>query len=243
MTNGGVFDLDGHGVGRIELEYDDERLIVNGGVLADSFSGEMIIGGNSHLDMNLDAPWEADANSEIRFGCGSIGPSLDPSLIGGAAVTVGGLVNDAFGMFDAPVTFAETVNVTLGETGIAQTMQNAVVEGGTFVLEEGVNFFFSGDVDLRGGHFTIHSQLNSDGAVRLDGRTTWIGDVIVEGIATQIGSATVSGLSTIEACVFDMDGGGNTRWANNSSMVVNVESIDSTISNIFDGEIPVVGAS
>ncbi len=243
--NDGLLDLDGTtGNGRLSLDWGGEHLTINGGSLADTFSGEILIDGDASLTMNLAAPWEADQNSTIRFGRNNNGISPEAAVLGGVAATLGGLVEVPYGTHgrvNAPVTYAETATVEVLENATFELTNDTQIDGGTFTVLEDASVYFDGPTDMRGGAFTTPSQLSSEGAVRLNGPTVWRGDVVVNGVALQNGDATVSGLTTINAGVFDMDGGGSTEWDINSALTVTADSIDSTIDNTFNGAIDVGG--
>ncbi len=244
VTNGGALDLDGFGSGRVQLQWGGERLTINGGTLADPFSGEMLIDADARLDMNLDAPWEADQFSQLTLGWANNGIQPEPAVVTGAEVTLAGdlsVSSGHTGRFDAPTEFAATAETTVGTNATLRTTAPATVDGGTFSLGQGANLLLDGPVDFQGGEFSTHSQLSSGGAVRVNGPTTWRGDVTINGVALQNGDATVSGETTIDAGVFDMDGGGGTQWSIVSGLIVDADSIDSTISNTFDGSISVGG--
>ena len=209
VLNGGAVDLDGStGDGQVMLDWGGEQLTIDGGVLADSFSGQILIDGDSELQMNLDAPWEADTNSEILLGRGNNGVHHDPSVISGVGLTLGGrAVVDygAYGRFDAAVTYAPTADVEVESMGRLEMNGATEIEGGVFLLEEDADADFDGETEVGGGMFTTFSNLSSEGAVRFNGDTIWRGDVTVNGIALQNGDATVSAISNIDAGVFDMD--------------------------------------
>jgi hypothetical protein len=95
VTGGGLLDLDGNaGIGRVFLSgaladgtnFDD--VTINGGTLTDTFSGDIDIGANGLLTMNLDAPWATGPGSEITlFGSPS---NLGPTQIDGVDLSIGG---------------------------------------------------------------------------------------------------------------------------------------------------------
>ncbi len=238
VTNGGILDLDGAGNGEILLQWGGEFLTINGGTANDPFSGVITLDGDTALNMNLDAPWEADSGSEIIFGYPNNGIQNTPSIISGADVTIAGaapVTSGAHARIDANVTLASTVDVSMGTSGRFETNAAAVIEGGTYVLAEDAEMQFDGATTVEGGEFTTFSNLGSDGFVRFNGETNWRGIVSVNGIAQQFGDASVTGLTSVSAGVFDLDGGGNTVWDIGHVFTVNAESIDSTLTNTFDG--------
>ncbi len=244
VTSGGILDLDGAGNGEILLQWGSEFLTINGGTANDPFSGSITIDGDTALNMNLDAPWEADSTSEIVFGWPNNGIQYTPSIISGADVTIAGaapVTTGAHARIDANVTLASTIDVSISSSGRFETNAAAVIEGGTYVLDEDAEMNFDGATTVEGGEFTTFSNLGSDGFVRFNGETNWQGIVSVNGIAQQFGDASVTGLTNISAGVFDLDGGGNTVWDIGHLFTVNAESIDSTLSNTFDGTLNIGG--
>lgn len=244
VTGGGSIDLDGLGSGRVQLQWAGEQLAINGGTLTDAFSGEILIDGGARLDMNLGTSWTADASSEIRFGWNNNGISPGPAIFSGAPATLGGLVEAPYGThgrIDAPTTFSDTAVVEVLETAELELTNTATVDGGVYTLGEDANLRFDGGTIMRDGIFNTHSLLSSEGAVRLNGPSMWSGQTTINGIAIVNGDASVTGATTIDAGVLDMDGGGSTQWGVFDSLVINAESIDSTISNTFDGGILVSG--
>lgn len=245
MVQGGALDLDGStGGGRIALDWADEHLTINGGELADSFSGEILIDGDASLQMNLDAPWATSGGSQILFGRNNNGISPGAAVLGGTEVTIAGLARAPYGThgrIDADVIYAASANVEALENARLEMNGSVEIDGGAFALSENADIDFDGETVVRGGEFTTFSRLSSQGAVRFNAETTWNGAAIVNGVALQNGDATVSGIASVNAGVFDMDGGGGTHWDINSSFVVTAESIDSTIVNTFDGIIDIGG--
>jgi hypothetical protein len=245
VLNGGSLDLDGTtGNGRLLMEYQFRDLTVNGGTLADSFSGEITIDGDSTLQMNLDAPWEADANSEIYFGYNTNGISSGPAVIDGVEVTIGGLAQAPFGThgrIDAPVTFATTANVAVLQNARLEMNGTVDIDGGHFDVGEDAELDFDGATRVNGGTFSTFSNLSAEGAVNFNGMTEWAGVATVSGIARQNGDADVDGPTTINAGILDMDGAGNTTWDVGNGLTINAAGVDSTISNSFDGVINIGG--
>lgn len=248
QLNGGFFNLDGlAGNGEISVgntvdEDPDAVLIFTGGGLTDAFSGTIQLGPNATLDMSI-GPWTADASSTIDvwfYGAA-------PRTLTGDQATLGGLIDvDQSAVFnvDADAVLASTANVDIAESAHVRFAATSTtsVEGGTFALGLESDLDFNGNTTLRGGTFHTYSDLSVEGAVRFAGDTEWDGDVMIHGVALQTGDATVSGPTVVTADVLDMDGGGNTEWDINHSLVANVGSVDSSLSNTFDGMMHIGGA-
>jgi hypothetical protein len=246
-------DLDGNGTGTLNLTSGvfgpaSGVLSVNGGTLADSFSGEIFIGHDSILNMNLSTPWSMDSSSELSFS--NAWPSLmTPAELDGADVTLSGQVSAtgfsgvdaAHGRINANATFTSTSLVSVNDGSRLDLNSETNVEGGVFTTAENGTLHFGGLTTLRGGTFNTFSTSAADGLIRFNGPTTYRGDVVINGVARQDGNATVSSSSDVTAGLFDMDGEvGSTSWDVNSILVVNVGQID-TLNNRFDGTINVSG--
>jgi len=247
QLNGGSFDLDGlSGNGEVSVgntvdEDPDAVLVFSGGGLTDAFSGTIQLGPNAMLDMSV-GPWTADANSTIDvwfYGAA-------PRILTGDQVTLAGLLDVSYSAVlnvDADAVLASTANVDIAENAHVRfaAASNTVIEGGDFALGLESNIDFNGNTTLHGGTFHTHSDLSVEGAVRFGGDTDWDGNVTIDGIAMQLGDATVSGPTVVTADVLDMDGGGGTEWDINHSLVANLGSVDSSLSNTFDGVIRIGG--
>jgi len=203
-----------------------------------------ILGGSS-LNMNLSLGWTAGQNSQINM-FGNAG-SVTPGRITGGDFQLEGELNVLTSFFgsgsqriESDTTIATTALVNVGD-GNQLEFHNTTIDGGSFTVGENASLDFSGDVEINGGDFQTHSNLSSQGAVLLTGATEYSGAININGVARQVGNATVSGPSLINASVFDMDGNGGTNWQINHNLAINADSIDSTISNVFDGVIDVSG--
>ena len=245
----GLFDLDGNtGNGEIDLTgifFQFASLEVLGTELSDSFSGTISMITGATLDMDLDTSWTADANSELNL----LGWSdmADPARILGSAVTLGGAINvmtdsaAGRGRFEVEATLQNSVVVSLEAENELEFQNMTVIEGGDYTLAEDAEIHFNGETLIEGGTFSTFSNLASDGLVRFNGPTEWSGVVVFNGNARQNGDATVGGATTITAGVFDMDGGGATAWSLGGDLTVNADSVDSTISDSFDGTFNIGG--
>lgn len=247
QLNNGVYDLDGiTGNGVISVSssggvFPNASLILNGGGLTDSFSGEIQIGPHAILDMSV-GPWTADAGSIIDV----FGFSEAPRSLTGDQLTLAGLLDitsHAAFHVDADAVLATTATVNIGDEGYVRFagFSTTTVQSGDFTLGLDSNLEFNGTTTLGGGTFHTHSNLSVDGLVRFNGATTWNGNVTVNGIAAQWGNANVSGPSVVTADVLDMDGGGGTSWNINHNLAIHADSVDSSISNSFDGVMNVSG--
>lgn len=244
----GLIDLDGQtGSGHLELlgapiggSYD--HLTINGTTLADTFSGSMALVSGAVLNMNLADGWTADENSRMDI-AGS--QSVAPARIVGGDLDWGGLIllygENAHVRFEADTTLLPTADINISFDDAIDFTGEATVLGGNFDILNGGELNFHGPTTVRGGDFETHSAMSVNGAVNFNGATAWDGTVDVEGIARQVGNATVTGPTVLNATVLDMDGDGGTQWVLGNNLVINAESIDSTVSNTFDGTLQITG--
>lgn len=225
-------DLDGtSGNGWIMANWLAEyAFTVNGTSLTDAFSGEIHLASGCSLAMNLDDPWEADANSIITaYGYNNPYPQ--------------GMRLDG-----APVTLAGEVRLT-GDDALFRVLADADIEStATFEINQGCHLRFEGDTDIDGGSFATASSDMADGGVTFAGPTSWGGTVTIDGAARQNANASVVFATTINADEFDMDGGGGvspSTWNINQSLVINAERIDQEDGNNdngrFDGTLNIAG--
>jgi hypothetical protein len=224
QSGGGVYDLDGvSGDGRLSVVGSDTVVLnISGTSLTDTFSGSIGIGAGDRLHMNLSSSWTADANSEI--GAGGDNDVSGPSRLTGADFTLGG-----------------TVTINSSQAHLYIEPNTTILPTAHFKLYETGQLEFTGATRIEGGSIETHSNTSADGSVDFAGVTEWDGTLTVDGVASQVGPATVVGPTTITANVFDMDGLGGTDWDFASSAVIHAESIDSTISNTFDGTLNLGG--
>jgi phage baseplate assembly protein gpV len=242
QLNDGLYDLDGPlGDGEILVSGNsDASMTFIGQGLTDSFSGSLRLGPNATLAMNIFNGWEADAASTIDVFM------FSEAKIAGSAVRLAGAINVssvADFRVQADATLASTAMVDIGANARIEFVPfwSATVEGGNFSVGHQGVIAFGGETILRGGTFTTPSNLSVDGVVRFDGETEWDGSVTFNGIARQVGPSSVIGATTISADVFDMDGNGGTVWNIHNNAVIQADSIDSSISNTFDGTLNVAG--
>ncbi len=220
----GLIDLDGlselgeiraHGGGPTVGAYD--RLTVIGTELQDSYSGTIWLVSGGELAMNLSAGWTADANSVIRVI--STEPATQPArFTGGHAELLGELI-------------------VTGQGAEARFL-SAATTGPTFAAElmPGTRLRFVGDTTVEGG--TFHAE--PDAAVVFAAPTEWRGAAHLSGLVTQDGDAMVSAPTTIDADVFDMDGGpGITHWEIANALTIDTVYIDRSNGRIFNGSMDI----
>lgn len=226
-----LVDLDGHlGSGSITVDkgnsfFGQDKFTVNGTELFDDFNGTINMATASILDMNLSNGWRAAPGSVINVQY-SLANSNGNAIIEGGHLSMAGemnLLTDMNGGGDLVRILADTT-----------VEPNAVT-----TIESNNTLRFEGETMLQGGSFSTPSNLSSEGSIIFAGETEYEGIVNVNGIARQVGDADVTNFSTINAGVIDMDGNGSTEWSVGSSFTVNAASIDSTISNSFDGTVNV----
>lgn len=253
----GRFDLDGTtGDGRLTLtEYDaatssGSTLRLDGLGLSDSFSGRILIGPWSELNMNLVEGWVADASSEILCAVGGLatGPfANNRSVIRGGSLDFSGLLRTGFASGEARQLDVRSSQITLRPAANVEVNANSeltlggvetsqiLVEGGTFTVGDSAELRFVAPTEVRGGVFTTSGSDLTRGVVLFNGATEWRGNVTINGYAQQNGNATVAAPTVINATLFDMDGDdGTTSWNVNNSLVINANSIDAFLSR-FDG--------
>jgi len=250
VSGGGQLDLDGStgggGIGLSSARIDGsgfDNLTINGGTVADAFSGEISITANGFLAANFSAPWSTDSSSEIKFHGNSL--HSGPATISGADLTLAGFIDvlgaEAHGRFDANTTFASSAEISVGPTDRLEMNGATVVEGGNFTLEEGGEIDFDGPTTVEGGTFNTFSDQSAGGRVDFNGLTTYRGDLQINGFARQVGDATVSQTTVISGDTFDLDGASGTEWDINANLELHVNRIDNT-NNIFNGLIDIGGS-
>ncbi|MCA9185624.1 MAG: hypothetical protein R3E01_18380 [Pirellulaceae bacterium] len=231
------------GGGHLNLETPSSSLTINASALVDSFSGWITMAPGASLAMNLEEPWRADNNSQINIGSSNVPAAV--SRILGSDVEFDGTVNvrgdQGHLQVTANASVMENAVVMIGEGDRLEFDGETTLLGGRYVVAEDGLITFDGHTVVNAGHIETFSNFSSDGTVQFNGPTTWKGHLEVEGIARQVGNATVGGITNVQANVFDMDGGGNAEWDINHIATINAESIDSTISNTFDGVLNVNG--
>ena len=162
----GLLDLDGlSGGGRIHIATSridgtaHAWLTVNGTQLHDAFSGEIVLGSDNRLTMNLsEGGWTADASSDIAF----LGSSNDgPARISGSDLTVAGVfdvLHDA--VIDPHLTFSSSAVVDfntndelrlLGGVTLQGATLGSVDPGATITPESTVTVATSTTIDLPNG--------------------------------------------------------------------------------------------
>jgi hypothetical protein len=263
-------DLDGAGEGELIINDvgTDVELVAN--ALTDAFDGRLFVGGSSALTMSLDNPWTLgpDSNTSAAW----IQSEGYFSTILGAPLTIAGNVTAVGRgntlRFQCPVTIAPSATVDFFEIGadpsntfqfnndttinggffeIADTARvefndTTIVNDGTFILGEASELAFDGPTTIHAGDFATSSEYAADGAILFNGPTTWSGTIFALGVARQMGNATVSAATTINATVFDMDGGG-ADWTINNSLVINAQAIDElSLPNAFNTQMTVGGS-
>jgi hypothetical protein len=221
QTAAGRFNLDGNlSNGELVAQtHDGTGLVINGDQLTDAFSGDIILGANSRLDMNLTNGWAADMASSITvIGTGSASPAI---LDGGTVLLQGSIA----------------VTGPAARFRIAATSE--VASTLTATVTNGNDLQFYNDTSVSGGSFTTEGT----GLVSFLGPSTWQGTVTVDGNARVNGMAFVLGTTVINGENFDMDGtSGVTIWNIEAPLTVNTTHIDST-TNAFDGAMAISGAA
>lgn len=257
----GGFTINQNGTGRIDLDgnvagdrtinitgamidgTDFARLTINGTGLLDDFDDDLWLSSQNVLTMNLSEGWTMGGTSLLRFSSGSHGGAAQ---VNGAHLDLHAdlefIGSEVWAQFNAPVTLHAAVFAGLGEGDRLEFNGQTTVDGGVYTLGEDARVNFDGDTLVRAGTFTTFSSDDADGAVNMNGHTTYDGDITVNGVMNQNGHASVTGQSVINADVFDMDGvGGSTQWVVGERLTINAASIDSDPPAGFDGTITIAG--
>lgn len=249
QTGIGLIDLDGDtGAGHLALLTSEgtssHNLTINGTTLYDDFGGLIEIAGGGYLQMNIVAGWVASSGASIELSGPVEAGNTNITEIRGTELTLQGQLtafDDADARIMAPTIIEASSDVSVDSDSLLRFYGASVIHGGEFNVADDGDLRFLGATTVSGGTFNTPSNLSADGAVRFDGPTAWNGDVTVNGIAMQFGDATVNGITSVDAEVLDMDGGGNTVWNVNHNATINTQSVDSSIINAFDGTLNVAG--
>lgn len=217
---GGEINLDGDtGTGQVSAVLGDLQVA---SPLSDPFDGQLSIGQSRTATFATD--WILG----------------DPGQTGGTLNLAGGATELTAARLIGPSWTAQHGEINV--SGHALILPTTTIGDAITVLVAEDGFIdFEAQTTLHGGTFHTHSNLSSEGAVRLNGPTTWDGNVTINGIAQQIGDATITGATVIHADVLDMDGAGSTTWNVSRNAVIHTGSVDSSISNTFDGTLNVSG--
>lgn len=254
---GGRYDLDGTtGDGTINMArfslIDDRgsRLRIEGVGLADSFSGTIMLMSDADLNMNLTEGWVADASSRISVWGTAAGVGQAARIRGGAFEFAGEMEMTGTAaawlniesasvelMPQARMILNDASRVTVGGAGTS----GVLVRGGVYTVGEGAVLRFDAPTEVRGGEFTTTTVFPGGGRVEFDGPTEWNGVATFNGYARQNGDATVIGPSTINAGRFVMAESIQTTWNINNALVINAESIGTTVGNGVYGALNITG--
>ena len=246
----GLMDLDGT-LGEGELicrgNVIPESISFHGTQLADAFSGKINLGTGCLLNMDFSQGWTADANAEINFWGNDL--QAAPAILQGGDWALNGALNmrrDALrgngtGRVESNTVMGGTASVRVESDNTLEFAGNVTIGGGQFLLLEDAQLDFLGNTLIQGGTFETYSELASEGSIHLNGLTAWDGSISVQGNIRQNGNAIVSGATTIDAGILDMDGNGNSNWTISAPLTINVNGLDSTISNSFDGTMSIAG--
>ena len=233
-------DLDGsNNNGELRVNQPADRLEILASSLTDAFDGDILLGGQAVLDMNLSSPWQTNASSAI-IATGNGNP-FQPARIQGAPVSVaGGIVSTGNAgnlRFDAPFTALPGMTAIINTADALTFAAQTSVQGGTFTLGQDATLTFLGDTTLTGATLSTPSASLADGAIFFSGPTTWTGATTINGAARQSGPATTTGVlgTTIHAQRLDMDGGtGDTVWTIQNQATINAGDLGSS-ANVFTG--------
>lgn len=243
----GRIDLDGNsGNGKVLVDRSNlpgtlhSTLTINGDTLHDDFNGVMRIAQEGTANMNLTDGWTMGAGSTLVFA----GAQLGINQLNGGEVTLASAVKTQFqsiGHINADAIVTESAEVEAFSESELGFHGETQILGGQFTLSEDAKLEFVDSTTVKGGTFNTHSNLSVEGFVNFRGHTDWDGTATINGIARQNGDARVVGATTIQAGVFDMDGGGGTAWNVNDKLLIHADGMDSTISNSFDGVLNIGG--
>jgi hypothetical protein len=244
QTGTGRLDLDGAtGNGRVVVSSGNGAgLTVQGDQLTDAFDGEIEMGSNSVLAMNLTGGWTAGAPSSLVVaGTGDLPTSV---VVGSPMTWAGDLTvtgNHGRLRFDAEATIDGAAVVNVNSDDELEFAEATVVNGGDYNLANGAELRFVGDTSIAGGSFSTSGVADNSGRVSFLGPSDWQGSVTLSGRSRVNGMAVVSAATTINADQFDMDGsGGSTLWDLDAPLTINADLIDAS-NNSFDGLLVIGG--
>lgn len=240
------FDLDGvSGNGRIELLDPGAYLRVSCGALSDSFGGDIVMGSDTDLQMDVGAGWVADAGANISvFKSPSTGIA---ARISGDALTLSGHVDvapDAALSIVSPLTVQGAADFAIGADAnvlLGTPATQTTLSGGDFAVGNGAKLnIFSADVNSVTA--TTASNAFADGYVMFAGDTDFHGTVNVDGALRIEEHATVSASTTINADRLDWDGYyTQAEWDVHAPLVVNTSSTYSDSYESFGGVMSISG--
>lgn len=260
QTGAGRYDLDGtSGDGHLHMgQYDPDAgqgstVRMDGVGLSDSFSGQITMGYDADLDMNLTEGWTADANSTFWV-AGFPEYEHGPAVIRGGEFSFAGDLKLTGGEGAAMRIESSTFNLlpearvglragTAADFGL-DAGTSVEVEGGSFEVREGAELRFNGDTTVRGGSFVTDDASGAGGTVSFNGPTSWQGAASFDGFVRQNGDAESGGGlgAVINAGRFDMDGAGDaTHWTIASPLTVNAGQLQSDGSDTLGGSITIGG--
>ena len=220
-------DLDGGpGTGRLYAQSTNASgtsssiLTVNGGRPADSFKGEMRIGGGSEIRLNFDEPWSLNSNGSLQFTRDLRHPGV--GYLRGADATLSG-----------------NVNVSANANGVI-TAKTTIEDAATFNAGPGAALDLLGETRVNGGQFIS----TGDGHIDFSGTTTWAGNITSQATLYQDGNAVVAQPTVVDGGTLDLDGHfGSTQWDIDRSLTLNVDRIDTGQGNekAFGGSMDIGG--
>ncbi len=242
----GLLDLDGIGGDSQLTVASSGTMTINGTELYDDFNGQINIGRESSLHMNMSAGWRVAPGGRVRFTAGftAPGPGSGQHLYGGH-LTVAGEVftadNNSYARIHADTTFSPTAEVNVYTTSVLDIQGDSTIDGGSYATSLHGFLGFHGATTIHGGSFTSFNGSIEDGGTVFHGPTTWSGSVSIQGIVAQAGNAVVQSATTIQGDVFDMDGPGDANWQINAPLTLQLDAIDEGNNN-FQGNVSISGS-
>jgi len=223
------FDLDGSSEnGQVLLNVPYSILELNAGNLTDSFSGEIHMVPGALLTMNVEDGWSIDIGGVIDVDGGA---AVGASQINGDDFTLAGFMlveNEGHLRVLADATVESGANNWVYSYSHQEWDGATTINGGWIAAAIHGTIDFDGPTTVRGGYLQSASSDPAQGAVNLNGSTTWNGGGPVEitGIVRQMGNAFVNGPMVIDGDVgdvFDMDGDGDTQWTIWNDLTINAD--------------------
>ncbi|MFI4883284.1 MAG: GC-type dockerin domain-anchored protein, partial [Phycisphaerales bacterium JB064] len=243
-----VIDLDGsNGNGELRVSQPADRLEIVASALTDDFDGDILLGGQAVLDMDLSTSWRTGPGSSI-IASGNGNPFQSARIQGAPVSVAGNIVSTGYVghlRFDVPFIGLPGMTASINEEDILTFAETASIEGGAFTLGQDASLTFMSNTTITGATFSTPSGTLADGAIFFSGPTTWTGNSTINGAARHNGTATTTGLlgTTIHATRLDMDGSsGDTHWNIRNQATINLTDLGSS-ANIFAGSIDIDTAS
>lgn len=250
----GRFDLDGTlGNGGLDLTRFDPitnsgaRLELEGDGLSDTFSGTILMGEDSQLDMNLAEGWTADQSSMISM-LGTGGPTAVATISSGPGFTFEGdaFVNNSGNLqfLSQDLVLTSTADVYVYDngqfwTGATTSASHTRLDGVTFHVGDSGHILLEGDTTVLGA--TMTNIGGTGGTMFFADDSEWNGDLTADGrVVFDDGHAQVVGASTINAGVLVM-GDSDSTWTVGAPLTINADTLTGFVVDGLEGQMTITG--